>query len=195
MTITLTKEEAQSVLDAFLSIDKATSNVMSGDSFHRFCDAVRLFRARLSAPEPDVDWKDMYEKEKRLREMLADKYEKDIRKLGRAVPTAQPEPEPVAWMNESDMGRTDWKVWAHGKPTATMPLYAVLPHPEPAQKWKYDPMTGEPLIDGWPLYSGLPKPWQGLTDEEIKSLLWETRVDNLKFARVIETLLREKNAS
>jgi hypothetical protein len=37
--------------------------------------------------------------------------------------------------------------------------------------------------------------WQGLTDEEIKSLLWETRVDNLKFARVIEKLLREKNAS
>jgi len=23
-------------------------------------------------------------------------------------------------------------------------------------KWKYDPETGEPLIDGYPLYSGLP---------------------------------------
>ena len=49
-----------------------------------------------------------------------------------------PEPEPVAWMNESDMGRTDWKVWAHGKPTATIPLYAAPPQRE----------------------------WQGLTDEE-----------------------------
>ena len=41
-----------------------------------------------------------------------------------------PEPEPVAWMNESDMGRTDWKVWAHGKPTATMPLYTAPPQRE-----------------------------------------------------------------
>ena len=32
------------------------------------------------------------------------------------------------------------------------------------RQWKYDPMTGEPLIDGWPLYSGLPqREWQGLT--------------------------------
>jgi hypothetical protein len=36
-----------------------------------------------------------------------------------------PEPEPVAWMNEGDMGKTDWKVWAHGKPTATIPLYTA----------------------------------------------------------------------
>ena len=54
---------------------------------------------------------------------------------------AQPEPEPVAWMNESDMGRTDWKVWAHGKPTATIPLYTAPPQRE----------------------------WQGLTDEEIRN--------------------------
>ena len=64
------------------------------------------------------------------------------------------------------------------------------------RQWKYDPMTGEPLIDGWPLYSGLPKrEWRGLTDEEIKNLLWESRVDNLTFARVIEKVLREKNAA
>lgn len=25
------------------------------------------------------------------------------------------------------------------------------------RQWKYDPMTGEPLVDDWPLYSGLPK--------------------------------------
>jgi hypothetical protein len=41
-----------------------------------------------------------------------------------------PEPEPVAWMNEGDIGRTDWKVWAHGKPTATIPLYTALPQRE-----------------------------------------------------------------
>jgi len=84
---------------------------------------------------------------------------------------------------------------------------------------------GEPLIDGWPLYSGLPEPepvawmrsdkghidfhkhpdyiplyaappqreWVGLTDDEIKSLLWEARVDNLAFARAIEAILKTKN--
>jgi hypothetical protein len=46
-------------------------------------------------------------------------------------------------MNESDMGRTDWKVWAHGKPTATIPLYAAPPQRE----------------------------WQGLTDEEENDLI------------------------
>ena len=32
---------------------------------------------------------------------------------------------------------------------------------------KYDPETGEPLIDGYPLFSGLPHPVKELTDEEI----------------------------
>ena len=88
--ITLTRDEAQQVLDTLIYTQTA------GIKLANVSDAVETLRARLSAPEPDVDWKDMYEKEKRLREMLADKYEKDLRKLGRAVPTAQPEPEPVA---------------------------------------------------------------------------------------------------
>jgi len=41
------------------------------------------------------------------------------------APPQRNEPEPVAWMNEGDIGKTDWKVWAHGKPTATIPLYAA----------------------------------------------------------------------
>ena len=151
MTITLTREEAQQVLDALINAKGYIFYNVLDDKGNRYDTAIEFLRARLSAPEP----------------------------------------EPVAWMNESDIGKTDWKVWAHGKPTATMPLYAAPPQRE----WKYDPMTGEPLIDGWPLYSGLPKPWQGLTDEEIKSLLWETRVDNLTFARVIEKVLKEKNAA
>ena len=72
--ITLTREEAQQVLDALECMNEGAFNA-----------EIKLLRARLSAPEP----------------------------------------EPVAWMNESDMGRTDWKVWAHGKPTATMPLYTA----------------------------------------------------------------------
>jgi hypothetical protein len=76
MNITLTREEAQQVLDA-----------LRGDSIHAAKQAIETLRARLSAPEP----------------------------------------EPVAWMNEGDIGKTDWKVWAHGKPTATIPLYTAPP--------------------------------------------------------------------
>ena len=58
---------------------------------------------------------------------------------------------------------------------------------QPEQEWKYDPMTGEPLVDGWPLYSGLPqREWQGLTDEEAAKLCHAP-------IAVIEALLKEKN--
>jgi hypothetical protein len=36
------------------------------------------------------------------------------------------------------------------------------------RQWKYDPMTGEPLVDGWPLYSGLPQP-------ELEPVLWAAK--------------------
>jgi len=190
MTITLTREEAQSVLDAV------------GTAYGAACfAAAKILRDKLSEPnivqDAIVYGTGITMGGKRIDPASIYKGPEPPCKTGsqciggKCPQCVVSEPEPVAWMNESDMGRTDWKVWAHGKPTATIPLYTAPPQRE----WKYDPMTGEPLIDGWPLYSGLPKPWQGLTDEEIKSLLWKTRVDNLKFARVIETLLREKNAS
>ena len=71
---------------------------------------------------------------------------------------------------------------------------------------KYDPETGEPLIDGYPLFSGLPHPvkdkphpkcdeacmylcqMRELTDEEIVNLYKETEADNggiREFARAI----------
>jgi hypothetical protein len=48
------------------------------------------------APVQDINWKDMYEKEKRRREMWVAKYEKDIGPLEYAVPVAAPVQEPVA---------------------------------------------------------------------------------------------------
>ena len=48
---------------------------------------------------------------------------------------------------------------------------------------KYDPETGEPLIDGYPLFSGLPHPVKELTREERSKL-----IGTLKWA---EDLLRE----
>jgi hypothetical protein len=67
-------------------------------------------------------------------------------------------------MNESDMGRTDWKVWAHGKPTATIPLYTALPQRE----------------------------WQGLTDEEKNEITWGKTV--YEILDLAEAKLKEKNA-
>ena len=72
---------------------------------------------------------------------------------------------------------------------------------QPEQEWKYNPMTGEPLIDGWPLYSGLPqREWQGLTEDDAISLLpiadYEYEIDIeiiLQFAKNIEAKLKEKN--
>jgi len=77
--------------------------------------------------------------------------------------------------------------------TAIETLRARLSAPEPEPvAWMHDQKVGFNV----PLYTAPPqREWQGLTDEEIKSLLWETRVDNLTFARVIEKVLREKNAA
>ena len=73
---------------------------------------------------------------------------------------------PVCWMNANDIDKTDWKVWAHGKPTVSMPLFTVPPQRE----------------------------WVGLTDDEIDSALrvynsFGGRLD----ARKIEAKLKEKN--
>jgi len=69
---------------------------------------------------------------------------------------------------------------------------------QPEQEWKYNPMTGEPLVDGWPLYSGLPqREWQGLTDDEYEAMaeqyVTNYYFDTLKYAKAIEAKLKEKN--
>jgi hypothetical protein len=80
----------------------------------------------------------------------------------------QPEPEPVAWMNESDIGKTDWKVWAHGKPTATIPLYAAPPQ----------------------------RKWQGLTGDDIHQISEKCGLMDAAWQDVmnaVEAKLKEKN--
>jgi len=62
----------------------------------------------------------------------------------------------------------------------------------------------EPMIDGWPLYSGLPPPkkeWVGLTDEEIADVFGDymdsmdeiEEDNNWGYERLIEAKLKEKN--
>jgi hypothetical protein len=95
--INLTREEAQSVLDA-----------LDGHSVYKVEAAIKFLRARLSAPEC----------------VCGEPYTVGVHRQDGPC-YQQPEPVPVAWMNEGDIGKTDWKVWAHGKPTATIPLYTA----------------------------------------------------------------------
>ena len=52
---------------------------------------------------------------------------------------------------------------------------------------KYDPETGEPLIDGYPLFSGLPRQ-KPLSDEEIRKIhcITDGNINLIQFARAIE---------
>jgi len=106
---------------------------------------------------------------------------------------AQPEPEPIAYLCENAVGH---KYFRWKKPQSIFKpigLYTAPPKPEP-------------MIDGWPLYSGLPpvkvqdereanyksfaqsaqvigiskKEWVGLTENEIKHLWYEACQTNLE---------------
>ena len=183
MTITLTREEAQQVLDAMIPYQQkviATTKEygVTVSVNNEIETAIETLRARLSAPEPEPVAGYRWEKGRTPPSVTftAPPQPEPPCKTGsqciggKCPQCVVPEPEPVAWMNESDMGRTDWKVWAHGKPTATMPLYTAQPQRE----------------------------WQGLTDEEIleeyrQSYGDDGNLTDVYFARAIEAKLKEKN--
>jgi len=108
--ITLTREEAQQVLDA-LSDCREDSEELFYEYKQKYGDHYKPQRIT-------------------FQQSVLDQSAQAIETLRARL--SAPEPEPVAWMNESDIGKTDWKVWAHGKPTATMPLYAAPPKFEPS---------------------------------------------------------------
>jgi len=60
-------------------------------------EAITAIKAALEAKD-EIDWKDMYEKEKRRSEMWVAKYEQDIGPLEKAVPQQEAKDEAVAWM-------------------------------------------------------------------------------------------------
>jgi hypothetical protein len=107
--------------------------------------------------------------------------------------------EPVAWMDEETgcfvYSQYDYEdLDEHGK-DGLIPLYTHPVNP------KYDPETGEPLIDGYPLFSGLPHPVKELTDEEILEAWQEAKHTALNtkgnfvevlFARAILRKAQEK---
>ena len=101
--------------------------------------------------------------------------------------TSTQENEPVAWMYQDNV-TDEWEFSSLKVAGNCEPLYTT---PQ-TKDFKYDPETGEPLIDGYPLYSGLPK--RKLSDEEIIKLFWDaswgTDEDVIKFARAIELKIR-----
>lgn len=58
-------------------------------------EAVAAIKAALAQPEQEIDWKDMYDKEKRRSAMWLAKYEAVAGPAPKAYPQAQPEQEPV----------------------------------------------------------------------------------------------------
>jgi hypothetical protein len=75
---------------------------------------------------------------------------------------------PVCWMNANDIDKTDWKVWAHGKPTVSMPLFASPPQRE----------------------------WVGLTKEELAEIAefhFHGALSGREFYDDVEAKLKEKN--
>jgi len=96
--------------------------------------------------------------------------------------------EPVAWINQNidvDNGKPQLAWHKDNFAEICKPLYT---HPA---NHKYDPETGEPLIDGYPLFSGLP-PLKTLTDEEIWEIFQETQHHAMDFARAILKKASEK---
>jgi len=104
--------------------------------------------------------------------------------------------KPVAWIDPYDLERLPlYDCWVNGeKSKGSIPLYTHPVNP------KYDPETGEPLIDGYPLFSGLPHPVKELTHEEITQVFDECYPNNgdgdvvtlIDFARAILRKAQEK---
>jgi hypothetical protein len=89
----MSKEAMKLALEALQLIKEADSHYATPK---QVCDARALYEPTIKAleealtkQEQDVDWKDMYEKEKRRSAMWIAKYEKDIGPLEYAVPAKQ----------------------------------------------------------------------------------------------------------
>jgi len=106
-----------------------------------------------------------------------------------AMQMAQPEHEPVAWANKSDLPNFDMKVRTGPDLNHTVPLYTAPPQRELTcvcgAVWE-----GETMV-----HSPREREWVGLTDQEIENL-WnqhERRFDYYSFSCDIEAKLKEKN--
>jgi hypothetical protein len=145
---------------------------ISTDGYELHGGAITAIKAALEAKD-EIDWKDMYEKEKRRSEMWVAKYERDIGPLEKAVPQQEAKDEPVAWMRQ-DGQRVTTASDRHNYPDYetrySIPLYAT-----PSQRT-----------------------WVGLTDEHKEGLICMTDPNPephhlRELIDVVEFQLKEKN--
>ena len=105
----MTKDEAlRLALEALEKIAYVTAMDYEYQRWAR--DAITAIKAALEAKD-EIDWKDMYEKEKRRSEMWVAKYERDIGPLEKAVPQQEAKDEPVAWQYRDANDDGTWSAW------------------------------------------------------------------------------------
>ena len=147
-----------------------------------WCDQYRMLTEwaikLLYKQDQSIDWKDMYEKEKRRSAMWIAKYEKDIGPLERATPQ-QEQGEPVAW-------RVRWPKMGGG--------HVWIMNEKPLMQ--EEGFVNEPLYT-----TPQQRTWVGLTDEDKKQIAkeanynWEMTTGEYAecIGRLTESKLREKN--
>jgi hypothetical protein len=181
--ITLTREEAQQVLDALQELNRLSVGENAICLPAEIDDAMEVLEARLAQPEPDI-----------VQDAVV--YGTGIAKDGERIDPAsiykEPEPEPAAYGVLDDDGQIDWTAEypfsnEPGWPDS-VPLYTA-----PPQREECCAECGKKSSDGWALYcvKCSEREWQGLTGEERYSLM--ATLNPLAFSRAIEAKLKEKN--
>jgi hypothetical protein len=173
MTITLTREEAQQVLNALEQLygwDTATQ----GDIVFDPSDEIEILRARIAQPETSYETGQRLYREGKGISFIPTAVERDDQ-IGEALRgfedarLAQPEPEPVAWFMEG--------TFMDGSPSFI-------------QVCETDPEFYTPL------YRAPQREWQGLTDEEKKTIYEKADAENWHdqpLLEAVEAKLKEKN--
>lgn len=116
-------------------------DILSPELANFVVDTIDVLKEALAKQEQEVDWKDMYEKEKRRSAMWIAKYEKDIGPLEYAVPAKQEQStecvgEPVAYPDKCPITRRDFFMLIEHPALGLVPTYGgpfdsyTIPHME-----------------------------------------------------------------
>ncbi len=178
MTITLTREEAQQVLDALTWCYDVTDWPANGSTPQD--KAIEILRARLAQPEIEAECR------KNCKALCAGNG--DTGGDWPCARLAQPEP-PCKTGSQCIGGKCSQCVVDDPEPVAWILMNGYLVRHENIHRFD--------THDAVPLYTSPPqRPWVGLTDEEIAVTSVDCAVktpSDIYFASIIEAKLREKN--
>ena len=126
--------------------------------------------------QPEHDYKDLYEKEKRKSAMWLAKYEEVAGPAPKAIPMAQPEQEPLEYWNAVEGWVKIEEVREHFDSVGCGTIYKT---------------AGE---DRTPLYTTPPqRTWVGLTKDEVETLSYQAEGNTWKAVELAEAALKAKN--